>query len=108
MGSIGGHVRMRSGRKGRSTGRESRREHHSWRQRSPHRPDGSPPRPPGRVEIRRWRPIKGSASKGTIYRTHWWTRKWWTHPWICFRGSPAFRTGLSVILFTRSKAVFSV
>lgn len=103
IGSIGGHVRMRTGRKGSSTRMVSRRGHHSWRLRNPHRPDGKSPRSPGRVEIRRWGSIRGSARKGTIHGTHW-----WTHPWICFRGSPAFRTGLSMVLFTRSKAVFSV
>lgn len=109
-GPHGGRVAgMRSRSKRRSTGRETRREHHPWRRRGPHRHHGRAPGSPGRIEIRRWWTIGGSTRKGTIHgahRAHWGCAP---HPWISLRGSPSIsRTRLSAFLFTRPKAVFSV
>lgn len=94
----------------RSTRRETRGEHHPWRWRVPHLHHGRAPEPPGREEIRRWGSVRGSTGKGTVHGAHWGSRWGYaSNPWISVRGSPPIpRTRLSVFLFTRPEAVFSV
>lgn len=100
--AVGRHMRVR---------REPRREHHSWRRRSPGWHDGRNPWNPWRIEIRRGRgSVRDSSRKGSIHGAHWGSgRRRAAHSWISFWGNLLFtRTRLSVFLLSSPEAVFSV